>query len=170
MKILIIALARSGSTSLMKNIAKENNLNPMFEPFNYNHENKNIYNSNDNNIVLKTLVGQYPNSEPFSNLETLKKWEDWIVDFSKDFDKVIILSRKNLNNAAESFSVASINNNWFDKYEYTELPNLLEAKKHIYYTVRFLKNVSIRLNIPFTYYEDIFDENSKDRLRQTFKN
>jgi len=166
MKVLIISTARCGSTSLMKNIAKEKNLKPIFEPFNFRQDNKTQYTTDLDDVVVKTLVGQYPHSSDTLDINGLVEWESWICEFIKEFDEVILLTRKNLNAAAESFSVASYSDDsWFDSYVYKELPNLELSKKHLYYTNRFLFNVFHRTKIPVQYYEDIFDENSKDRLR-----
>ena len=77
MKVLIISLPRTGSTSLMYKIAKEKNLVPLFEPF--DGSNRVLYYGQDN-IVLKTIVCHHPNN----------------IELSKEFDEVILLSRKNL--------------------------------------------------------------------------
>jgi hypothetical protein len=53
MSILIIALPRTGSTSLMNKLANERNLKPFFEPF--DGTNRVIYNNEDNSVV-KTII------------------------------------------------------------------------------------------------------------------
>jgi len=170
MKILIVSIVRCGSTSLSHNIANEYSLKPLIEPFGHIKENreKNRYESSMDDVVVKTIVGQIPNFYTNNiNLELLNKWEDWIIEFSKEFDKVILLSRRDLNAASESFSVASFyNKSWSKPYKYEKLPNLEQSKKIIDQLSVFLNKTSENLQIPITYYEDIFDENSTERLRR----
>lgn len=154
MRVLIIALPRTGSTSLLKKIAKEKNLKPFFEPF--DGTNRVIYN-NENNSVVKTIISHYPN-----NLELINK-----------FDEVILLNRKNLKDLIESHSYqthffkSGYNSN--NPYVYKQPPqdvinlctsDILNWNEEINYLSEITK-------IPITYYEDIFDINSSDRLRTT---
>ena len=85
MRVLIIALPRTGSTSLLHKIAEERGLTPLFEPF--DGTNRIIYNKEDN-VVVKTIICHH-----FDNLE-----------LSKEFDEVILLTRKNIIECVESHS------------------------------------------------------------------
>ena len=78
MKILIIALPRTGSSTLLKTTSVKYKLKPIFEPFDGTDRVK--YNSSMKNVVVKTILGQHPQIE----------------NLIKDFDKIILLSRKNL--------------------------------------------------------------------------
>jgi len=152
MKILIISLPRTGSTSLLYKIAKERNLKPFFEPF--DGTGRVIYN-NENNSVVKTIISHHSN-----NLELINR-----------FDEVILLNRRNLKELIEShsyqtyFSKTGYNSN--NPYVYKQPPqeiinlctsDILNWNEEINY-------LSENIKIPITYYEDIFDNTSKDRLR-----
>ena len=54
MRILIISLPRTGSTSLLKTISKSKKLKEVFEPF--DGTNRFTYNDTMDNIVVKTIV------------------------------------------------------------------------------------------------------------------
>jgi len=157
MKILIISLPRTGSTSLLYKIANEKNLKPFFEPF--DGTNRVIYNNEDNSVV-KTIICHHKN-----NLELISK-----------FDEVILLNRRNLKELIEShsyqtyFSKKGYNSN--NPYVYKEPPqeiinlctsDILNWNEEIKYLSEIAK-------IPITYYEDIFDSNSSDRLRISITN
>jgi hypothetical protein len=152
MKILIISLPRTGSTSLLYKIAKERNLKPFFEPF--DGTGRVVYN-NENNSVVKTIISHHSN-----NLELINR-----------FDEVILLNRRNLKELIEShsyqtyFSKTGYNSN--NPYVYKQPPqeiinlctsDILNWNEEINY----LSDVT---KIPIIYYEDIFDNTSKDRLR-----
>ncbi len=157
MKILIISLPRTGSTSLLYKMAKERNLKPFFEPF--DGTNRVIYNNEDNSVV-KTIICHHKN-----NLELISK-----------FDEVILLNRRNIKELIEShsyqtyFSKKGYNSN--NGYVYKEPPqeiinlctsDILNWNEEIKYLSEITK-------IPITYYEDMFDSNSSDRLRMSITN
>ncbi len=153
MKILIISLPRTGSTSLMNNLSKEYGLKPIFEPFT-KFDNP-TYNGEDN-VVVKTIICHHPNN----------------IELIKQFDKIILLSRKNLKELLESHSYqtyfSKINGyNSNNPYVYTSPPDDviklcdLDINKWIL-DIQLLSDLT---KIPITYYEDIFDINSKNRLR-----
>ncbi len=152
MRVLIISLPRTGSTSLMNKLANERNLKPFFEPF--DGTNRVIYN-NENDSVVKTIICHHKN-----NLELISK-----------FDEVILLNRRNLKELIEShsyqtyFSKKGYNSN--NQYVYKQPPqeiinlcisDVLNWDEEIKYLSEITK-------IPITYYEDIFDVNSENRLR-----
>jgi len=154
MRILIIAVPRSGSTSLMNKIAKEKKLTPLFEPF--DGTDRVVYNGEDN-VVVKTIVSHHNDN----------------LNLSNQFDEVILLSRKNVLECVESHAYHT----YFSKkknyhsntpYLYEETP--LDIFKLCYSDIlkwnREIKEISVIRNIPITYYEDIFDQNSEERLRK----
>lgn len=157
MRVLIIALPRTGSTSLLYKIAKERNLKPFFEPF--DGTGRVVYNNEDNSVV-KTIIPHHSN-----NLELINT-----------FDEVTLLNRRNLKELIEShayqthFSKKGYNSN--NPYVYKQPPqeivnlctsDILNWNEQIIY-------LSEITNIPITYYEDIFDGNSNDRLRKLINN
>jgi hypothetical protein len=154
MSILIIALPRTGSTSLLNKLAKENNYKPLFEPFYGKRREK--YNG-EKDVVLKTIICHHPNN----------------FELSKGFDSIILLSRRNILECVESHAYHTYfskirNYNSDTQYFYEEVP--LKLFELCYTDVikwnNDLNELSIKLNIPITYYEDIYDINSDERLRR----
>lgn len=153
MRILIIALPRTGSTALLYQIAKEKKLKAFFEPFSLK---ENYYfNSTMDNIVVKTIVEQHSNN----------------LDLAKDFDEVILLSRKDYRKHVESLSYLYYNipngynsNKPYD-YSVPPLEVIQKAEKRINEMNAELETLSEQLNVPIQYYEDLFDPNGPDRLR-----
>jgi len=153
MKILIIALPRTGSTNLMDKIARENNLSPIFEPF--DKRKSYLYSSSLDNVVVKTIVEQHPNN----------------LDLCKDFKEVILLSRRNFIEHLESvaFLYHNIPKGYHNNthYSYSTPPqDIIDlAHRRINEMNAELETLSEQLNIPIQYYEDLFDPNGPDRLR-----
>ena len=162
MKILIIALPRTGSTSVLNKYSLEYNLKKIEEPFNIrNLEKLNENDLNQDNIVLKTIIDQIPSNET----NHINYW----FNKCKEFDKVILLSRKDLKACAESLAFLDYNEkNGFkhnEKYEWYLTPNFNKWYEYLISANEDLLILGKLLNIETTYYEDIFDLNSKDRLR-----
>lgn len=150
MKILIISLPRTGSTSLLHKISKEKNLKPYFEPF--DGSGRVIYNNEDNSVV-KTIICQHDNN----------------IKLSESFDEIILLSRRDLKACAESHSYRVHNSskgfNSNQQYFWEETPIDQIAYDDIIKWNDEIHSLSKILNVPITYYEDIFDPNSENRLR-----
>ena len=153
MRVLILSLPRTGSTTLLKKIAIDKNLKPFFEPF--DGSNRNPYNFEDNSVV-KTIICHHPN-----NLELISK-----------FDEVILLSRRNLKELIESHSYQTYfskngynsNNPYLYKTPPQEIINLctsdiIKWNKEIRYLSKIIKT-------PITYYEDIYNPNDIERLKK----
>lgn len=164
MKILIVALPRTGSTSLMYRIAEERKLTPIFEPFNQRTE-QHRYLPFMEDVVVKTIINQKPKDIPYQDRIR------WIPELVGEFNEVILLSRQDLKGCAESF--AYLCHHWnIRRFKHTESyvwepsPNLEIITQHILGHDRELKNLSQILNLPITYYEDLFDPKSESRLRK----
>jgi hypothetical protein len=155
MKILLISLPRTGSTSLLIKISNEENLISISEPFNDVNGNLEKYGNYDwgnvDNICVKTHINHKDNS--------------FYLEFIKFFDKVILLSRKNLIECAESLSYANHYNIFSDKYIWHKTPNLEKNINLIIKYNDYLNELSKLINVNVTYYEDIFDINSNQKLR-----
>ena len=95
MKILIIAIPRSGSQTLLKSIGTCLNLTTMGEPFNEGLWKNVKYDIiPENNVVVKSLIDiVVPNHNTIS----------FYKEYSKSFDKTILLSRKNTKELSESY-------------------------------------------------------------------
>ena len=161
MKILIISLPRCGSTNLLLNTAKKYNLKGIFEPF--DGSNREQYNEKMKNIVVKTIVGHQTNSD-LSHLLFLE-------NLSKQFNQVILLSRKDLISCAQSHAyvvynkerkkVSSISEYYWEPTPIDEL-----CLQNIIDWDNTLKKLSEKIIVPITYYEDIYDVSSNEKLRK----
>jgi len=155
MKILLITLPRTGSTSLLKQISTERGLNSISEPFNEVNNNIEKYKKFDweftNNICVKTHINH--REIPF------------YLDFVKFFDDVILLSRKDLIACAESLSYANHFKNFDSHYVWVNTPNIKYNIELIKKFDKKLLELSKMINTNIIYYEDIFDVNSSNRLR-----
>lgn len=162
MKVLIIALPRTGSTSLLINIAKDRNLQLMFEPF--DGSNRCHYNSTDDNVVVKTIIHQHP-----PNINSKNKL-DWLIEFSNEFDEIILLSRKDVTQLYQSYAYflyyKNKGFNSYSEYRWEMTPNYNEVVDIVNSMVSDIHFISNSLNTPITYYEDIYNTNSTDRLRK----
>ena len=158
MKILIISLPRTGSTSLHDNLCKKKELQYIFEP--WDGSERYSYDSNMVNCCLKTMIFQSP------EIDYLKFHEK----LSKEFDEVILLSRRDLKECAESWAYLKHHNHkGFDStrpYVWRTPPNIEKHVNDIYKWNDELKELSKILGVGITYYEDIFDKNSDERYRK----
>jgi hypothetical protein len=164
MSVLIISLPRTGSTELGNRISIKRNLKYECEPF--NGGNKLFNNCDLNNVVLKTILFHLPTYIEESNRIS------WLIEFSKNFNEVILLSRRNLVRCAESWAYLKYNEER-RSFKPNE-PYLWERTPNFNFSMyQFIKKcnselvyISEKLNISITYYEDIYDENDSNRLRK----
>jgi hypothetical protein len=98
MRILIIAVGRSGGYQLNQWLALELNCKMIHEPVN------NKLNIDGDNIVVKCLINEIKN-----NMD---------IDFT-NWDKIIGLTRKNTIECAISYAAAAERNEWRNGYEVT---------------------------------------------------
>jgi len=107
MKVLILASPRSGSTALIHAIAEILNLKKIIEPFNPN--NKLVPSQTPNNSVTKIIAYNKP--------------VNFFQNYIDNFDKVIYLTRNDIQAAYESYIYAYKQNRntlWHKKYTYNE--------------------------------------------------
>ena len=162
MKILILAMARTGSTSLQKRIAEEYGLKIIFEPSydaSYDLE-KQI----EEDSVVKIILWRIPDGVT----DEMKWW----LELTSKFDKVILLARKSLKDCAESISYMRYQRertsfNGSMKYVWEPTPNYPEVYDMVNEYYFKMVELSKALDVDITYYEDIFDINSPNRLRTT---
>lgn len=163
MRKLIIAIPRTGSSSLLDRISKKDNLKSIFEPF--DGTNRFPYSESEDNIVVKTMVFQFPKGVRPAN--------DWLIKFSKQFDETILLSRRNFKELCESYAYFLYNRgNVFTsntEYVWRLTPNYNIAEYKLKEWSTTLHSLSLELDIPITYYEDIYDMNDPNKLRK-YKN
>ena len=163
MNILIISLPRTGSTELGKDISNKHKLKYECEPF--NGGDRLLHNKDLQNIVLKTILFHLPNYIEEPNRI------NWLVELSQNFNKVILLSRRNLVACAESWAYLQYNEKQKSfradsEYLWEKTPNYDDEFNFIKKCNSELEFISQKLNIPITYYEDIYNENDSKKLRK----
>lgn len=172
MRILVLGIPRSGTTSIYNSIKNDNsNLTCYFEPWgvlNY-HDNLDM---SPKNLLIKSQIFQKPNyKEDFFKsglsdyrlIETLEFYKKIIPKF----DNVILISRKDSIEGSISYQEALISKNWFSEYS-TKIKFPDEGILNIYN--HFLKNIELlskQLNLKVWYYEDLFIE-SNEKLILSF--
>ena len=158
MKILIVGIPRSGTTSVYNSIKSQYSELPSFyEPW-FWRKNEEIDIDSYEDLLIKTLIYQKPNT-------ILKRGYQLIdcLDFYREivpkFDKVILLSRRNLNEAAVSYEHAFRSKNWQTEYSTDSLPRQ--------WTINMYEVISNRIeilgnefNLKVWYYEDLFNANN----------
>ena len=157
MKILLITLPRTESKSLLTKFSQEQNRTPINKPFNTvtgNLERYIDFNWKDSkDICVKTHINH--------------KDISFYLQFVKFFDKVILVSRKDLKACAESLAYANYFNNFLEKYRWSITPNLSNNIKLVKIFDEDLQKLSKLINIDVLYYEDLFDINSENKLRES---
>lgn len=175
MKILIEAIPRSGSTVLMKALAKIYNCRTITEPWlkAAYHEtlSQNILKERKiKNVVIKCMASQVPSDGTYEDRLDIH------TRFAKQFDMVICLGRKNKKEQVESF-VHAIKNNinpkeWHGKYTFND--NITDYDYN-QYGIQYdghmldLKLLADNLGSEIIWYEDLFS-GDKDRVDQCLKN
>jgi hypothetical protein len=155
MKILIIGTLRSGTTALMNAIGNGMNLTICNEPFLKSNTNT-IYDSNQNDIVLKTMI----HHQSFDEMDELRN----------SFDKTILLSRKDTNavwesvcNAIYERDVLSPNDDEFKAWAkpYTHNKDALNSihKIGVHHRLNLIIKYSFHSNMNIMWYEDLFSSN-----------
>tara|TARA_R110000823_G_scaffold194368_2_gene325694 strand:+ start:1921 stop:2490 length:570 start_codon:yes stop_codon:yes gene_type:complete len=156
MRVLIIAIPRSGSTSLIRAMSLTLKLNRVDEPFNDRlWESVNWDHTPDDNVVVKSLMDIYVNNR----VEFFKR-------YSKLFDKTIILSRHNLKEVAESYAFQidrNERNEWHSKYKYTHKESVDKHYEFIYKQNSDIIKLSKELKIEMDWYEDLYS-GERDKL------
>jgi hypothetical protein len=156
MKILLITLPRTGSTSLLIKTTNEYKLTQISEPFNEINGNLEKYKDydweNEKDICVKTHINH--------------KDVTFYLEFIKFFDKVVLLSRRDLSACAESLAYANYFKNFTEKYEWISTPNLNENVKLVKEFNEKLEKLSKLINTKILYYEDLFDLESEKKLRK----
>jgi hypothetical protein len=161
MSILIIALPRTGSSELGRRLSTYNKFKYEFEPFNPSVGLPPL--TDFKKIVLKTIIFHLPyyvNEENRIN---------WLIELTKNFDEVVLLSRKNLTDCAESWSYLMHKEKSFKSnqpYLWEKTPNYDKEYGNIIKWNEELTFMSNELKIPITYYEDIYNSNENGKLRK----
>lgn len=171
MSILILAVHRTGSSSLLESISKQG-YEQTLEPFGPYHNTVSKYSyplSIKNNMVVKHIVDHIPNGIDKTYIEICK-------EMSEQFDKVIILDRRNIEQ-----HLLSIINLWYrlevsgehihSRWYHDELPKdfinqFIQANKHqdLYNQKSKIQRISKILNVDISWYEDLYGEDRNKSL------
>lgn len=101
MKILLITLPRTGSTSLLKNISEEYNLEVISEPFNSSNDNLEKYKNFDWNNATEICVKTHINHKDISF------YSDFVKLFDNDLKKLSNLINLNILYYEDLFDINS---------------------------------------------------------------
>ena len=155
MKILIIAIGRSGSTALTTLFGRILDYTTYYEPFNFKSAASKIFpNTLPSNCVVKTISDQKPKDV----VDIL----DFYTKYVNEYDRVILLSRKDKQLVYESILhrvTYFFNRDWHTPYIYQELPENKEIREYVKNQSNLIESLSDILNIPITWYEDIYSGN-----------
>lgn len=153
MKVLIISLPRTGSTTLMKALGSILNLETVNEPFYKDNPNLQTYPlKQKNNFIEKSHINHKP-----SNIS--KSSFNFFCNYYKEFDKVILLGRKDLDAITESFIQGIDTGNFHNPYTIPKgkkFKNFKEHRQSAEYWVDTIIKFSQKTNIPITWYEDVY--------------
>ena len=160
-RILVVHVKRSGSTTLCKGLSETLGLKHYTSPFrpwilNQPKELQVYFNSK---CILQTESIQYSNNLLGSLIE--------------GFNKVILLSRKNIRDAIESYAYINYHNtethSYFNshtsRYVWKKTPNFEKSKSEILIQEKVLLELSTKYNIPITYYEDLYYDSQLNTLK-----
>lgn len=174
MKICILSIGRSGSTSLYNAIKRHltNDYYSISEPFNHSYNrikeiDKNQFDviTTNENVLIKTIINHKPDDKD------LEFFNDWIFTF---FDKVILLDRLDKKSQIESFSflMHTKSESWHKKqyYEMSVVPQRVidEWDLKIDNHKKILEELSKKFNKKIYYYEDIFINKNMNMINEIF--
>ena len=187
MKILILGNLRSGSTTLFNALYKSmEGYKGFCEPYNPSEtrfgDSKSTYSLEYSNLIVKILPWDLHSDYSFFVVDNAFQNNMSSVDFIKsfiinslnnyviNFDKVILLNRKNKLEQAQSYSFASRNNLYHNNYEYDDnFQDLSRSFNLIKNHDDILDYLSNNWKIPLIYYEDLFLGNT-DNINNFVKN
>lgn len=180
MRIAILTSARSGSTSmfhLIEDHLKHKKYISISEPFNnywrdiigLKTYDVDFFNDKDN-LLIKTFVSKL--ERPKSFMDNEEGYWEWFFNY---FDKVILLDRINKDLQSESLAYHLSKkkiNSWQSKqyYDMNSIP-----KEEVENAKKILVDDSEKMHrfsgngYPIFYFEDIFIEKNKDKLKELFE-
>ena len=179
MKILILGNPRSGSTSLFQGLHKSlEGYKSFCEPLNPKEEKfgdlKSEYSLEYNKLIVKILpwdliIKSFSSQDFIFNLfeknyislnELFPSIINSLIEYSKNFQKIILLDRKDKIEQSQSLKYASITQNYHNFYKFNnEDLDFLTQTNLLNNHSKVLNILSNTLNIPITYYEDLFQGN-----------
>ena len=168
MKILIVSPPRCGSTSLLNNLCELTNSKRIAEPYTNPKElltrKQNEYPLNLNgNYIVKMVFNQVPESYR-------EDFESFITLVYREYSKVILLSRRNLQEHFESYinlrsrlNKKDVHDSWYID-DIKPFYNRFNIEKFKLKTT-VIDIISKKLKIPIIYYEDLYGKDRKKSLK-----
>tara|TARA_B100000497_G_scaffold127738_1_gene170674 strand:+ start:1993 stop:2598 length:606 start_codon:yes stop_codon:yes gene_type:complete len=168
MKILIVSPPRCGSTSLLNNLCELTNSKRIAEPYTNPKElltrKQNEYPLNLNgNYIVKMVSNQVPESYR-------EDFESFITLVYREYSKVILLSRRNLQEHFESYinlrsrlNKKDVHDSWYID-DIKPFCNRFDIEKFKLKTT-VVDIISKKLKIPIIYYEDLYGKDRKKSLK-----
>lgn len=169
MKILLLYIPRAGSTSILRYFKS---VKPNYNIINQPWSELIVELTKSNMINYKDLI-KYENIFVKSDIGSFNKENIDLECVKSDFDKIIILDRKDKEKQIESLIYAKHNNSflesnkyWFDDdYKYTiEEDEKRSAQNGIQELKNQIPTLTKLLNAKFYYYEDLFFGDFSDIL------
>ena len=164
MKIALISLPRTGSTSISRYYKRINkDVVVIDEPFNLVVNNPTILYNNlikNNNLFIKTMYGDNPLE--FKNMSA----KEFVLKLINDFDLVVFLTRRNIKEHTESYVQALQTSKWASSYVYDCKFNTFydEAEGKLNKLNLELIQTCNELNKPLYFYEDLYDSLKKENI------
>ena len=166
MKIALISLPRTGSTSISRYYKSVNkDVVVIDEPFNLVVNNPTILYNNllkNDNLFIKTMYGDNPLE--FENMSA----KEFVLKLINDFDLVIFLTRKNVKEHTESYVQALQTSKWASSYVYDSKFNASynTIENNLNKLNLELIEICNQLNKPLYFYEDLYNISNKENIIQ----
>ncbi len=157
MDFLIISGARCGSSSLQKAIAKYYNLKIVFEPFSPWGVQRKKFKIED--VVVKTIFHQIKSQSPKLGGISSSHFDECFNFYSElipKFQKVILLTRDNVIEHAESIAALQSGNDFEMKYVYDLKIDLQPIIDDQLIEKDYIKKLGKEFNLPVDTYESIY--------------
>ena len=162
-KVIIVGTARSGTSAVYRSIANELMFHDSFyEPWHHKRlPHLPIETFTDRVSVVKSLVHQRPGIEIGPLLDyRLYETFDFYKELIPKFDKVILMLRREVSDAATSYDNALHIKDWHTKYYHSVDPSLQTFKMYSKWN-KTIVDLSNEFNIPLTCYEDLFHKDNR---------
>ena len=156
MRILIISSPRAGSTSLIRALGKVCNIKTYEEPFNkhWGSHYKDKYKF-DSNCAVKVMSYEKAKNSNKTSVQ-------FLTEFSKSFDHVILLDRLNYQEQLESFAFARqkrYDSGWQEPYIYDQSVDTLKEDYFLTLLKENIQQISENINSDILFYENLYADN-----------
>jgi len=183
MKIQIFSTPRTGTTTLYNALITTINYSAgFFEPMNYNnsfgiidHDNflkiksedkfqqhlLNVKNCNVTVVEKNTITRSINFLNESKIIEDMDVQFDFYTSYLQNFDKIILLYRRDVRATCKSLSHAIETNQWQVPYEAVPSADYIKYIPTINENNKLIIRLSQHFHIPITYYEDLYSGDSK---------